>query len=550
MQNSGLLRQFLGTQRRAFRLVLGLELLGSILTLLLPLLVAQAFAEVFEFQSMRGRLLQKMGLNFHPNFLLLLGLAILAKLGFDYYRRYIKGLFMERFLTWLRQKLFTQHLRMQVQEYEKTGTSKYLMRFSGDLGSAQQLLNKGVFQFFADASLLALGALLLLWLNVQLGGLILALSLLAGWAVMGFNRRIERLEEQRRDRKSGLLSFVNQRLANILSIKALNRETPEQHLFAKRTQKIQELGDQYQQQVALLNALIPFFIYSLLLLVLGAVYVWKKQGVIFPQDALFALILVLLTWKPVLNRVMQIGVVWKNGGISLRKIDQLLAKPLEPEGENREQDWKAARVQVDLPETAMHPALQFQLQKGTPLHLELNESVQSTLIKYLAALESPPERSILLDEVASETLSPKSIRRQFTFVSPLFPLYGKNVLEAIAYSRKHQAKAAAMLAEWQVLFPELSTIHAETPVTERTLLTSAQVQLLQWLRAFLTNKPFWILQDAFRGLSPTTCQQLQALLVQKKSKTGVLFLADQPQFENNFEKTSAPLVTFSANTDM
>jgi ABC-type multidrug transport system fused ATPase/permease subunit len=288
----------------------------------------------------------------------------------------------------------------------------------------------------------------------------------------------------------------------------------------------------------------------LLLLVLGTAYVWKKQGVIFPQDALFALILVLLTWKPVLNRVMQIGVVWKKGGISLRKIDQLLAKPLEPEGENREQDWKAARVQVDLPETATQPALQFQLQKGTQLHLELNESVQSTLIKYLAALESPPEESMQLDEVAIETLSPKSVRRQFTFVSPLFPLYGKNVLEAIAYSRKHQARAATMLAEWQVLFPELRTIHADTPVTERTLLTSAQVQLLQWLRAFLTNKPFWVLQDAFRGLSTTTCQRLQALLAQKKGKLGILFLANQPQFENNFEKISAPQVTFSASTDM
>lgn len=550
MQNTGLLRQFLGTQGRAFRLVLGLELLGSILTLLLPLLVAQAFAEVFEFQSMRGRLLQKMGLNFQPNFLLLLGLAILAKLGFDYYRRYIKGLFMERFLTWLRQKLFTQHLRMQVQEYEKTGTSKYLMRFSGDLGSAQQLLNKGVFQFFADASLLALGALLLLWLNVQLGGLILGLSLLAGWAVMGFNRRIERLEEQRRDRKSGLLSFVNQRLSNILSIKALNRETPEQQLFAKRTQKIQALGDQYQQQVALLNALIPFFIYLLLLLVLGAVYVWKKQGVIFPQDALFALILVLLTLKPVLNRVMQIGVVWKKGGISLRKIDALLAKPLEPSGADRERDWKAARAEVDLPETAIHPAFQFQLQKGTQLHLELNESTASTLIKYLAALESPPEQSIHLDDLAIETLSPKSIRRQFTFVAPLFPLYGKNVLEAIAYSRKHQTKAAGMLAEWQVLFPELTTIQAETPVSERTILTSAQVQLLQWLRAFLTNKPFWVLQDPFRGLSTTTCQQLQALLAQKKGEMGILYLVEPTQFEHNLKKIDTHQVTFPTSTDM
>jgi ABC-type multidrug transport system fused ATPase/permease subunit len=550
MQNTGLLRQFLGTQRRAFRLVLGLELLGSILTLLLPLLVAQAFAEVFEFQSMRGRLLQKMGLNFQPNFLLLLGLAILAKLGFDYYRRYIKGLFMERFLTWLRQKLFTQHLRMQVQEYEKTGTSKYLMRFSGDLGSAQQLLNKGVFQFFADASLLVLGVLLLFWLNVQLGGLILGLSLLAAWAVRGFNRRIEQLEEQRRDRKSGLLSFVNQRLFNILSIKALNRETPEQQLFVKRTQKIQALGDQYQQQVAMLNALIPFFIYLLLLVVLGVAYVWKKQGVIFPQDTLFALILVLLTWKPVLNRVMQIGVVWKKGGISLRKIGVLLAKPLEPAGVDQERDWKAALVKVDLPETPVHPALQFQLQKGVQLHLRLTENVQFTLIKYLAALESLPEESIHLDDVAIETLSPKSIRRQFTFVSPLFPLYGKNVLEAISYSRKHQAKAAAMLAEWQLLFPELSTIHSETPVTERRVLTSAQLQLLQWLRAFLTNKPFWVLQNPFGGLSANNCQQLQALLAQKKSQTGVLYLIDQPQFEDNFKKKDAALVTFHSSTDM
>jgi ABC-type multidrug transport system fused ATPase/permease subunit len=247
---------------------------------------------------------------------------------------------------------------------------------------------------------------------------------------------------------------------------------------------------------------------------------------------------------------MQIGVVWKKGGISLRKIDQLLAKPLEPAGADREHGWKAARVEVDLPETKTHPALQFQLQKGTQLHLELNESVQSILIKYLAALESPPEESIHLDELAIETLSPKSVRRQFTFVSPLFPLYGKNVLEAIAYSRKHQAKAATMLAEWQVLFPELRTIHADTPVTERTLLTSAQVQLLQWLRAFLTNKPFWVLQDAFRGLSANNCQQLQALLAQKKGKTGVLYLNDQPQFENNFEKINAAQVTFSSSTDM
>ncbi|MBK9488158.1 MAG: hypothetical protein IPO07_04675 [Haliscomenobacter sp.] len=61
MKSRTLLRSFLSEQRPAFAWALFLEFCGSALTLLLPLLIAQAYADIFEFQSMRGRMLQKFG---------------------------------------------------------------------------------------------------------------------------------------------------------------------------------------------------------------------------------------------------------------------------------------------------------------------------------------------------------------------------------------------------------------------------------------------------------------------------------------------------------
>lgn len=521
MQYFQLLRQFGVLQKRLFVLVLGLECLGSALTLLLPLLVAQAFAEVFEFQSMRGRLLQKMGaaLPFPIPFLFGLALVILFKLGLDFYRRKLKGLLLERFLSWLRQKLFAHHLHMEVQEYDRAGTSKYLLRFSGDLSSAQQLLSKGVLQFFADASLLLFGAVLMLYLQLHLGILILSIGGIAALIVARLNRKIEALESQRRDRKAGLLSFVNQRLSHIYSIKALNRERPELERFERRARKIQALGEQYQKQVAWLNALIPFFIYTLLLLVLGVAYWGKQQGMAIGQDVLFAFILLLLTWKPVLNRVMQTGLVWKKGGISLRKIQVLLEKSLETGADHQVQNWRANSLKIQFSGSV------WLIQRGEKHELSLDEVEQRKLLKTLAALEPLNEGQLCLDAHPFQDLSPKSIRRQLAFVSPLFPLYGKNVLEAIAYSRKHEEKACQIYTEWQQHFSELSELSLDTPVTERHLLTPSQQQLLQWLRAALTRKPFLIVQDSSRYLSTETVAKLMELVQQQQNSPGVLQLS-------------------------
>lgn len=548
MQQVQLLRQFGVLQKRLFVLVLSLECLGSALTLLLPLLVAQAFAEVFEFQSMRGRLLQKMGavLPFPIPFLLGLALVIVLKLGLDFYRRKLKGRLLERFLSWLRQKLFTHHLRMDVREYERAGTSKYLLRFSGDLSSAQQLLSKGVLQFVADASLLLLGTGLMLYLHVQLGLLVLGLGIIAALILTRFNRKIEALESQRRDRKAGLLSFVNQRLSHIYSIKALNRERPELARFERRAGKIQTLGELYQKQAAWLNALIPFFIYTLLVLVLGVAYWGKHRGMPMGQDVLFAFILLLLTWKPVLQRVLQTGLVWKKGGISLRKIQVLLDKPLEASATDQAQNWRASSLKIQLQSHLSSSTNILELAPGTKLELSLDEAMQGKLLKKLAALEIPDPDQIWLDEYSIQDLVPKSVRRQFAFVSPLFPLYGKNVLEAIAYSRKHEDKARQNYAEWQQLFPELAGLALDTPVTERHLLTTSQQQLLQWLRAALTRKPFLIVQDATRYLPAETVAQLMELVQKQKQPSGILYLSD----EKFSKKIHSVQVTFSTKHDM
>lgn len=164
----------------------------------------------------------------------------------------------------------------------------------------------------------------------------------------------------------------------------------------------------------------------------------------------------------------------------------------------------------------------MELQRGERLELYLNEMEQRKLIKTLAVLEPLNEDQIWLDVYPFQDLSPKSIRRQLAFVSPLFPLYGKNVLEAIAYSRKHEEKARQIYTEWQQHFSELSELSLDTPVTERHLLTPSQQQLLQWLRAALTRKSFLIVQDSSRYLSTETVAKLMELVQQQKNPPGIL----------------------------
>lgn len=482
----------------------------NIVSLLLPLAIAQSFSQVFQFQSTRGKLLENFGFSwptvFERGYLILLGL-IAAHSMLDFWVKRKKGEVGESFLFWLRSKLFEHHLNMDLKHYEEKGSGRFLLRFSGDLSSIQQYLQKGILQFTGDVLLLGAGGVLIIILDWRVGLPVILFFGLFGWLIQTINRRIGSIEEQRRNQKSSLLAFLHLRLIHIISIKVLNRSRPELESFIRKADKVKTIGKSYYQWVALQEALIVGSVFLLIALAFFLIHFWENKGIPFVAENIFAIFLILLSWRGVMNRLLRIGLVWEKGSISFSKISKLLEKPLEPNGNLPDSILKnhpliMENVGVQFGVSPLFSGLNLTLPAGRRMAVEVKPGCgKSVLLKLLAGLYRPTQGTIRFGSHEFSNLSPKSIRRNLSFLSEIFPLNGKSVLEAVSYSKRHYAKTTAIFKEWQQQFVALQSIDIDTPIGESGRLSSIQKLLLQWLRALAIEKPFLILEDPFNHLS-------------------------------------------------
>lgn len=568
MINPGsLIRHFMLEHRRTVAAGLSLDFLANIAALLLPVLLGQAFASMFGFQSARGRLLGWAGTVDFPDFLSAVAGIVFLKFILDYYRKRIHGVLSERFVYHLRRLLFLHHLRMDIREYEHKGVGKYLLRFSGDMGSLQRLMSAGILQWVSDMMLLSAGLTLIAWLNPALGALTVALIGLLLAIGKQMEKLIEVTEEQRRNKKSGLLAFVSSRLLAIAALKALNRETGEVQQFDRKAGRIRQLGVQYAGQKAAFESLVASGVYGIAGSVLAAAWYMKSAGWAFSADHTFALVLIVISWRSLLGRVLAVGLVWKRGGISLRKMAQLLSKPLESgsivQAEERElRSLSFENVSLSFGEKAVFQRLSFTLSPGQFGCITGATGAGKTLIvKLLAGLYRPGAGSILLGKFSAEDLDPRLRRRQITFVSRAFPLYGKTLLDAVANSRRteNRERAGAVFQHWQSLFPVLESIDLNTPLSEnKECFSAGQLCLLECLRAHLTRKKILVLDEPFRGLDRQTAQRLAAIFSEGAEKKAILFLTaneqevdfwtKQPDWELSLSEQSAQSSMKISNT--
>lgn len=521
--------QYAATRWKAALLIVVLDLVAGLLNLLLPLLVAQTYAHIFQLQSRRGQLLAQWGIPAQSLPWLEVLLAVIAlKALLDFWRKYRKGLFGEDCLNWLREKLFTHHLQLEWSVYQKSGASKFLMRFSGDLQSIQQYLNKGCFQFSADVVLLVVGLALLFALHWTIGAVVVGLSLINAVGVWWFNRQLAPLETARRDQKAQLLALINQLLLQIITIKVFNRQKPAQQQLQRRVKRLRQMAPTYYGWSAGLQALAPWSNQMTLWLIMAGAALSQKNGSGYSGEVLFAGILLLLTWKAVLNRLLQVGLVWKKGTISLRKIQGLLEKPQEPQTGSLERNFQPQKIIAqDLTWQPTQPApLDLVWRQGETLHLPLPAADQVALVELLTRLRTPQGGTLQLDGRPYAAFHPATLRRQLALVSPLVPLRGRTLLESLSYSPRHYEKTHQQWQEWQRLFSPLATLDLNQAAHEGSNLTPTQQQLLQWLRASLTRKPFLVLHEAFAHLNPTYSQQLLDLMTQRTKPPGILILQE------------------------
>lgn len=524
---------FLKGQTRLLVMALVLGLLANLLTILIPIAIGRAYELLFEFSSHRLAYFEFVPEGWWDSgdqFLIFFLVVVVARTLLVFAQRFSVGVLGERFSKSIREKLFAHQLLAKYPIYEEKGTDKYLLRYSGDMRSAQRYLTQGIVRFINDLILLILGFTILFWIDIHITIYVLTGIVVVLVVMYFFNNKLYVVSKAQRDKRSGLLGFVNQRLTSLISLKAFNKAPVEEKKFKKRSAELYRLGIRYQLVYNAIMAVIP----GLLFLVLGGIlflaFRQMESDSAISGSVLLGYILLFITMQPILRRTLRVGTIWKMGGISLDKLGNILSQPIENIEGNKKIELSEGTVIIDqltftYPSTSTPILDQFSLEakRGEVNNVVMgNGQGATTLIKLLTKLYPVSKGTICIDGQNIQKYSARQLRRNIAVVSDALPLYGNTVFEAISYSRKEEkrAPAARMLNMLQRGFDQEQVLHLDDKIgAQGKRLSESQIRILKYARAFLTDKPIIIFEKPFLFLSTgtrhTIAKQLKDIVADK-----------------------------------
>lgn len=510
----------------------------NIFTVLVPIAIGRFYEFNFGFSSVRLKLFFS-GFplintdSFHAFLIFFIGI-ILIRFLFEYTNRYVIGILGERFSQSLREQLFAHQLRVLTPIYDAKGIGRYLLRYSGDLKSVQNYLTQGIFRFAQDIFLIAILLAVIGYYSIIMALIILTFIVCAFGFIFFMNLVLYRISVERRNRRSGMLSFVNNSLRSILSIKVFNKNVPFERRYNKRSLKLLDIGVKYQQITALINAVIPFITYSMVGITMLYIYRLKNSGVDFDRSSFLILILLIISFLSIFRRILTVNIVWKLGNISFEKLIAVFMLKTESTSYKRKIKiynevivFKNVVYNTEISNNESPFNLKIEPHSISFIKSSAGSGKSLTFIKLLLKIYNPSEGVIYFGKYAANKLSEREIRKQLTVVSSKIPLDGDTVFEAISYSRdpEKRLQCEKVLNELQQFVPKSQHLNLSSKIGEQSIhLNDSQKQLLLWCRALLTNKPIWILHFPFNYINENLRKHLLQIILDWKEKKTVIFI--------------------------
>ncbi|WP_299212294.1 ABC transporter ATP-binding protein [uncultured Aquimarina sp.] len=513
----------------------------NLLTIMIPISIGKFYELSFGFSSHRlaaFKFIPFMNAPDFTSFLIFFFSLVLLRLLFEYLNRYGISLIGEGFSKQLREQLFRNQLQVAMEVYDNKGIGKYLLRYSGDLKSIQNYMKNGLIRFLQDVFLLGIVILVIGCFDVYLALIITTCIFISSTVLWIINKALYKVSLDRRNSRSGMLSFVNTRLRGILSLKAFNKYQPEEKRYLKRSKILYDIGKRYARVVSLLQAIIPAITYGMLGIIMLYVFISSKNpDTSLGGSSLLVLILLIISILPVLRRSLRVSIVWKLGNISFSKLIAIFSLPKENqlpfENVILDQEKIIFRdINFSYPNISTPVLKDFNLSitpKSTILLQGKSGTGKSTFIRLLLKLRSPCKGSIAFGDLCSSGLTEKAIRKNIAIVSKDYPLYGRNVYEAIVYNRKEGTKEKVkLLLEHLQLYEEIQNqLQLESKIGDLGCnLTSGQQKILMYCRALLTKKPILILEEPLKELNTKTQQLILQFLKSMKDQKTIILLDD------------------------
>ena len=414
-----------------------------------------------------------------------------------------------------------QHLqRLSPRFFARTPFGEIVSRLNNDIGEIQRVAAEAALAWVGNVLFLIGTVAVMVWLDLRLFLVGIALLPASLWALVHYRRRLEGRIAVLRERSTAIGSFLIETLQGVKLVVTSNAQTRERHRFRRKNDAFID-ALMSMQRVTYLSGGLPGLVLS------GgtaAVFLYGGQRVIAetltmgdlvafmayqmrllgPVQALMGLYASLATAKVSLNRVHQIA------DVEPEVVEPTDAAPLERvRGEVVFDD-----VSFSFDRAA--PTLDhvtFTVRPGeTVAIVGASGTGKSTIADLLLRLQDPDSGAIRLDGHDLDRVSLTDLRRNVVLVDQEPFVFHASAGENIRYARPQatddEVTSAARAAGIDAFITGLPDGY-DTTVGERgAALSAGERQRLAIARAFLSDPAVLILDEATASLDPPSEQQV------------------------------------------
>jgi ABC-type multidrug transport system fused ATPase/permease subunit len=540
LTRKNMLQQFVSKNKPVIAVALFSAFFSSLCSVLLPLSIGSFYQIAFNESSGKNELLEQLGVSMDSltSFFFFFTALTLIK-GLLTWTEHISMRTIEERITHdVRSRLFHAQMNHDFDAFHTRSAGKYLARYSSDMLAIQQYVSKGIIKPIADGLFLIAAFLLLFQLNSSLSKALLVVFVVGSVLMILVSSIQKKPNEARRNARSSLLGFIEQRLHAISTIKVFNRAHPEELKFEKRNKKFYDSSIRFQLYNGLNKALpqLIFFAAIGILLYLSVQSEYKESA---SSSSVLIFILILLYLQSVYKRLLRVPSLLTSGVTSFDNLMAVLNLPREIMHTHADQKVLRTNLSIHIKD------LSFKYNNAIPVFKNVNANIQlgqtcriegkagsgkTTLLRLLLKLHGIERGHIFISENDINDLGAHDLRKLMTTVSDDYPLLGNTIFEAVSYSRKD---ARRTVVEHALIDLGLTNREeAESYIKRRihasaTDLSSAERRMLQFARALLTKKPIILMDEPFIGLNMENLRVVSEKLNSLKSTSIIIIIAKE-----------------------
>lgn len=419
----------------------------------------------------------------------------------------------------LRQQLYQHYLAMDQHFYQKHRTGELMAHVSNDIQAVEMMAGEGILTLVDSIFM----GCLVLGIMITQYSLPLTLMSLLPLPIMAFLvARIGREIHHAFGKAQAAFGDVNNIAhENMSGLRTLRLFAAEQYAEQQMQQKAEQ-ANQANLQVAQVDAKFEPVIYLcigsayLLAIAGGSWLVWQQQLTI-GQLTSFSLYLGQLIWP--MFAIAWLFNILERGNAAYQRIQAVLNTKAQLTSGIAKNPATRGGITIQLSRfdndtsTALLQHIDLQIQPGELVGIVgPTGSGKSTLLKLIQRFADPTQGKISLSQQALPEWAIADLRQQFAYVPQEPYLFSLSVADNIALgcptATLEQVINAAKLAELDADIQRLPQGY-QTPVGERGVtLSGGQKQRLALARAWLTQRPYLLLDDALSAIDGKTASRI------------------------------------------